>query len=235
MKIIEFPPAGLPISLQYQRDDMLLELDKATHSWKLVEIDMEDDIFDSFKETVDKVLLEKSIPYGDELVGRIKSEYLISPENIEPKVIEYFNNTVVSYCKKMSEHCYGTDNIQWSDIEPVIMRMWVNEMTKYEYNPLHSHNGNLTTVIFLEIPQNLAESNIGDVNKKTKKYDKPRDGAITFVPTEMKKYSHIRPLSIDPKPKKFYMLPANMLHTVHPFDCEGVRISVSFNIQFEIK
>jgi len=168
----------------------------------------------------DAVLEEKEESWGENLVGQIENEWLISDAKMkEHGAHRFITNIANAYTKEAQRNGRPMPNA------PVrITGAWVNEMKKYEYNPLHFHTECLlSSVLFLKLPD-LSKSNI------SKKGHHHRDGLLEFV-------THAPfPVSGDagqyvvrPEVGDLYIFPANLLHTVYPFDCAGVRRSVAFN------
>ena len=103
--------------------------------------------------------------------------------------------------------------------------LWINYMKAGEYNPPHVHSGELSFVIYLKVPKEIE----GDARVYGAAH--PGPGAIDFLygqPT-MHHKTHITAF---PRARDIFIFPANLLHTVSPFRCEGERISVSGNLFF---
>lgn len=106
---------------------------------------------------------------------------------------------------------------------------WVNFQKKYEYNPLHRHDGEFVFVIWLDIPYSL-ENEVRVFPDKRHNVDSNGKFAFKYIdcigrisswpiPTD-KNYS-----------KKMILFPAEFMHEVHPFyTSDGYRISISGNL-----
>jgi hypothetical protein len=96
-------------------------------------------------------------------------------------------------------------------------------MIKGEANPLHTHDGDLSFVLFTEVPKDLSkeyENHIGNT----------KPGAISFVYTLEDRKTLVNEHSFFPIAGSFFIFPACLHHYVNPFKCEGERVSVSGNL-----
>ena len=101
---------------------------------------------------------------------------------------------------------------------------WFNVQRDNEYNPTHAHNGILSGVLYLKIPEYLPPRK----NKDT-------DGTITFVGnTSPNDGLFTNPqFSVSPKVGDIFIFPSTLRHQVYPFRTENeqeIRKSLSFNI-----
>ena len=94
----------------------------------------------------------KSIPGSGnkELAGVIDDQRGYSQEDKEWFVKE-FQPYMSVYSRACCEHENGMWDEQWSDKFELIA-LWINYMKENEYNPPHTHNGQVTWVIFLDTP-----------------------------------------------------------------------------------
>jgi hypothetical protein len=113
--------------------------------------------------------------------------------------------------------------------------MWVNFQKKYEYNPLHNHNGMFSFVIWIKIPYNLEKEKENDIAKNS-----IYDGSIGNFSFIYKTETSIQ-MEFIPMEKKMEgyctIFPAHLHHMVYPFyTSDEERVSISGNIFFkEIK
>ena len=171
-------------------------------------------------ELTDKILEKKEENWGENLVGQIENEWLISDAAMKEHGLNGFvTNIANAYVGEARAYGRPLPNRSVR-----ISSAWVNEMEKYEYNPLHFHTECLlSSVLFLKLPD-LSKSNI------SKKNHHQRDGLLEFAshapfPTTGDAGQYI----VRPEVGDFYIFPAGLLHTVYPFNCDGVRRSVAFN------
>ena len=100
--------------------------------------------------------------------------------------------------------------------------LWINFMKNEESNPGHTHDGDLSFVLYLKIDEALIEEN--------KKYNgkSAGPGSIYFEYGEAMdwvKYAH----GFFPIVNTMYVFPAKLRHRVNPFKSNSERISVSGN------
>tara|TARA_R100000773_G_C4189027_1_gene95616 strand:+ start:42 stop:704 length:663 start_codon:yes stop_codon:yes gene_type:complete len=106
--------------------------------------------------------------------------------------------------------------------EYVLSALWINHQKANEYNPPHDHDGKLSFVIYLQIPDELKKENKEYVGKSC------GPGGIEFVygdgPREAITY-----MSHFPEEGEMFIFPAWLKHWVAPFKSDCTRISVSGN------
>ena len=101
--------------------------------------------------------------------------------------------------------------------------LWINYQKANEFNPPHDHDGKLSFVIYLQIPEELKKENkeykgrsCGPGGIQFLYGDGPRD-AVTYM-------------SYFPQERDMFIFPAWLKHWVSPFKSNCTRISVSGNI-----
>ena len=118
---------------------------------------------------------------------------------------------------------YHASNFMKSNMRSAFVdTFWVNFMRANEYNPVHMHYGSLSWVWYLDIPEVIRQECQNDTarTKQTK-------GLIEFVA----KGHEMENFLFNPKTSDFFMFTSDHLHTVYPFQTEGVtRVSMSGNI-----
>lgn len=103
-----------------------------------------------------------------------------------------------------------------------ITHCWINFMKKNEFVPLHDHNTDLSSVLYLDVPEKIEKESIEFLNK----FGGP--GAIIFKYGENKKLN-ITTSIIRPKKNDLLIFPSSLIHMVYPFNFEGTRISIATN------
>ena len=156
----------------------------------------------------------KKKDFRKNLAGLIKQEYEIDNKKLFSVIFSYFQ----SYCKAYLEY---SGRYLYKQLE--LKSAWVNYMTKFESNPLHTHDGDLSFVLFTKVPKDLKKE-FNDTLSKTK------PGCINFIislyPDKAAIYEH----KFFPEVGDLFIFPATLNHYVNSFKCEGERVSVSGNI-----
>ena len=99
-------------------------------------------------------------------------------------------------------------------------------MKKGEFNPIHHHTGDISFVIYTEVPNELI------IENKNFKGIGSGPGTINFLHGEMSK-SYKTEYNMLPSTGDMFIFPASLRHYVPPFKSECVRSSVSGNFKFE--
>lgn len=159
----------------------------------------------------------KKRDYRKWLVGFIKHEYSIDKKKVFPIIFPY----VQSYLQAAIQH-YG---LKFGN-KITLKSVWVNYMTKFESNPLHHHDQELSFVLFTKIPELLEEE-----IKQTVGDEKP--GTINFVSNLYNNKHQLNRHVFTPEVGDFFIFPSSLSHYVNSFQCEGERVSISGN--FKIK
>lgn len=156
--------------------------------------------------------------FRTELAGLIDQEYKIDNKKIFTIIYPYLQSYVQAYTKHHKKSVLpGME----------LLSAWVNYMTKYESNPIHTHEHDLSFVIFINVPEKLKEEYAA-----TKSTSKP--GTINFVHKLENEDMSINSHSFFPVVGDFFIFPAKLNHYVNTFSCDGERISVSGNVKFTV-
>jgi len=107
--------------------------------------------------------------------------------------------------------------------EYVISALWINYQKQFDFNPPHDHDGALSFVIYLQIPDELKKENEAYVGKSG------GPGGIQFLYGEGTRDA-ITYQAQFPEEGDMYIFPAWLKHYVSPFKSDCTRISVSGNI-----
>ena len=98
---------------------------------------------------------------------------------------------------------------------------WVNFQKAGEFNPVHTHTGIVSAVIYIDVPPCIAEEHNGILKAA---------GNIDFIFGESSYWSNAI-LHHVPKTGEILIFPSHVKHTVYPFQSNVERISMSFNVQ----
>ena len=169
-----------------------------------------------------------------ELAGRLKESYAY--ENYNEWFVPLFHEHIINYINTLgpgrSRHIItNAKNFTWK-----LTRLWVNYQGPGEYNPPHNHAGDLSFVIYPDIPQEmldevkaLAEIDKGQSNKTA-------PGSIVFEYGERKFGDFLSfcntSCSLIPSTGLCIIFPAYLTHHAYAFHSDVERVSVSGNISF---
>jgi len=151
------------------------------------------------------------------LAGLLRHEYKIKPADLFKIISPYVNSYASAYTETRQK-------ILANKIE--LVDSWVNYMTKFEFNPIHTHTGDLSFVIYTQIPPDLKK----EVNETISNRSHP--GSINFVYVLNNAKMLLNQHTFMPTVGDFFIFPAHLHHYVNPFKCDGERISISGNLKF---
>jgi len=163
---------------------------------------------------------------NDILAGNISESYdLIDEDNylfnkvLKPISLKYVSeNSIVNNFRR---------NNTYSEL--YLKKLWVNYQYKNEFNPLHTHGGVLSFVIWIKIPTNAEEQHNLPIAKNS---NCPSASDFQFVYTDILGNIQRYPIQLSTQDNGLMMIfPANLNHQVYPFyDCDENRVSISGNI-----
>jgi hypothetical protein len=154
-------------------------------------------------------------PWNKELAGQIRGEFAIDfSADARAKLAEAGHRFMGNYGEPITK-------------ELNLLSAWINMQVKYEYNPIHNHDGALSWVTWVNIPYELEDelklfpnANCQDVSMFSFVYTSALGEIATYR------------LPIDKTWEgTMCIFPARMRHAVAPFyTSNGVRISVAGNL-----
>ena len=169
-----------------------------------------------------KFILENSNQfkkYNNQLAGNLEKEYSTykSEEILRPYLISLANEF----------HKQSTENEHYPHWE--VKDIWINYQKKYEHNPIHNHIGNLSFVLWVQIPYNLEDelSHPNCMNSNT-----PSNSLFEFVCTDFMGRIVQNKIEVDKSWEgTMIMFPSSLHHMVHPFyTSDDYRISIAGNL-----
>ena len=104
--------------------------------------------------------------------------------------------------------------------------IWLNIQQAGEFNPAHHHSGEISGVVYLEIPNEILEENRKSIDAAGVGFHSY--GQISFYYGEdisCPTYFHMMP-----RPGQIILFPAKLKHAVNPFFSKVERVSIAFNI-----
>jgi len=170
------------------------------------------------KDELEKIknLCNKKLPdYRSSLAGLLQHEYQLDVKKVFPIIFPYLDSYSKAYTDYSSKPLNGKIELKAS---------WVYYMTKFESNPIHSHDEDLSFVIYTQVPEELKKECKESVSKS-------KPGAINFINNLGKQKYYINTHCFLPQEGDFIIFPSSLHHVVNHFQSEGERISVSGNIK----
>ena len=160
------------------------------------------------------------------LAGQIKEEYKYTkwPQIVEDYLINKVETSPI--LQKYTESV----NVLSQNRPFYLNTLWCNFQKKYEFNPIHNHQGMFSFIIFLQIPYNLSDEDNYFPETSSKK---PSTSRLCFL--HLDNLGHLVSMDIDVDKSfenKIIMFPAVLQHQVYPFyTSDDYRITVSGNIK----
>tara|TARA_Y100000592_G_scaffold96067_1_gene163810 strand:+ start:60 stop:770 length:711 start_codon:yes stop_codon:yes gene_type:complete len=176
------------------------------------------------REDFKKILIDEALKneqdFSSRLAGQIKKETGYSDESRD-KVIPYLSPYLGIYDQMYQK--YQNKLYEHGKPEYALTALWANFQRQHEFNPPHDHDGKLSFVIYLSIPDKLKEEN------KAYKGKSSGPGGIQFMYGDGTR-DCISYMSYFPQEGDMFIFPAWLKHWVMPFHSDCVRVSVSGNI-----
>jgi len=173
-------------------------------------------VHDGFIKQLMSLAKSSNTPHNKHLAGIIDKEVSLNKELVIPNLTPY----IAGYNQVYEQY---TGVKQDPPPQYLLLSAWANFQKQHEFNPPHDHNGELSFVIYLDIPDELKEE-----NKKFKgRHAGP--GSIQFLYGEGNQ-QYITHRSMFPEVGDMFIFPAALKHWVIPFKSDVVRVSVSGNV-----
>ena len=175
-------------------------------------------INDAFKKLLLDEAKKNKEDYRNKLAGILDHETGYSEES-KKKIIPHLTQCVGVYDQAFEKY---TNKKYDKRPEYVLSALWINHQKQNDFNPPHDHDGKLSFVIYLSIPDELKKEN------KEYKGKSCGPGGIQFIygngPRDCVTY-----MSFMPEENDCFVFPAWLKHWVAPYKSNCTRISVSGN------
>ena len=175
-------------------------------------------INDAFKKLLLDEAKNNKEDYRDKLAGILDHETGYSEES-KKKIIPHLSQCMGVYDQAFEKY---TNKKYDKRPEYVLSALWINHQKQNDFNPPHDHDGKLSFVIYLSIPEELKKEN------KEYKGKSCGPGGIQFIygngPRDCVTY-----MSFMPEENDCFVFPAWLKHWVAPYKSNCTRISVSGN------
>lgn len=168
--------------------------------------------------------------YNNSLAGEIEHEYEIDISNKHNNIKSYVKGLVDKYDKETNiiEQVYLYYRSRFS---LSLSTMWVNFQSKYEYNPMHVHDGILSYVIWYQIPFTFEDEL--NCRKYTSADNVMYNGKFSFF-TNHPNFNGVNRVILDVDKSMeghAIIFPSNLPHAVYPFySNDNFRITIAGNI-----
>jgi len=156
--------------------------------------------------------------YVHKLAGHLDEQYKLGRDKIMPKLAVFLEGYCIGYNKWR-----GGGGMK---PKAKLLSLWINYMKAGDFNPPHSHGGDLSFVAFPDVPEELAEECAAF--KGTMR----GPGGLSWIYGDGD-HTCISVVHQLPKTGDLYIFPACLKHYVFPFKSPVTRVSVSGNIMFD--
>ena len=184
-------------------------------------------------EILNNVIDEKGLsPLNQDLAGNIKHEYAIPKGKaaVSPMLMQMIIKHQEKY-PNFFKKAHSTINYKACEIE--LFNLWVNFQKKYEFNPMHVHDGLYSFVIWHKVPYTMKDEKERLASMMDNDF---RAGMFAFFFSDPSGKITQEALPVDKSWEgKVALFPANLNHCVYPFyTSDEYRISISGNLRFKI-
>ena len=179
-------------------------------------------LIDKINNFVDVIIKDKDkikeLDEGKYLAGQVSQEILLPKEIFEDELHTFLKKAVTFFveyrtAKKISKFDF--------------LKVWVVRQFKNEYNPTHWHNGHISGVSYLKLPDDFGSS----IHPEKRNND---NGKINFVHGS-RQFLSTSIITEKPELGKMFLFPNYLMHSVNPFYGKGERRSFSFNAVIDEK
>jgi hypothetical protein len=182
-------------------------------------------LFNKLNTEINELDFNTAERYNNNLAGNISLEFKLSKCH---KELEQYVLTLCQQYEQNWDITYTRNNLSSNNLEMYVY--WSNFQKKHEFNPMHTHDGIYSFVIWLKVPFYFQDEILTDMCKLT---NMPRPGMFSFVYTNVFGESRESEFVVDRTSEGTIMLfPSALPHMVYPFStADGYRISISGNIR----
>jgi len=161
-----------------------------------------------------------------QLAGKIKNEHSLYYQGEDLSKMHHHNllprQVLAWITSKFFEYL---KYLQIKQYQLTINAIWVNEMKANEYNPVHLHQGTISTglssVMVLKMPK--------DMGPELARNDRPMNGRLHILGNDSGYFCKSDYLPVLQE-RDFYIFPYDMRHCVYPFTSDATRRTLSANV-----
>tara|TARA_B100002019_G_C21200822_1_gene563920 strand:+ start:70 stop:708 length:639 start_codon:yes stop_codon:yes gene_type:complete len=189
------------------------------------EIEVEKDFIRNLNDYSDEIIKDQvksnKQDLGKELAGQVKQEFEVDNNFFTNKIEKYLTSLVAEYVwKSYEKRLINLEDFK-NKFKIRYRNKWIVRQFENEYNPLHSHSGNVSGVCYLLLPK--------DFGSKSQELKKNNPNGFIALSHGAEQFTSPAIKLVKPTVGKFIFFPNYLLHTVYPFKGEGERRSFSFN------
>jgi hypothetical protein len=182
---------------------------------------------------LDEIVKQKhTIKANHDLAGNIKNEFMIP--DAKPIIWPLLDILIKEWAKKYpSEFARLGSMSNQEEFRLMLFNTWVNFQKKHEFNPIHTHDGVFSFVIWHKVPFTQKDEYARFPNMKE---DQIKAGHFAFVVTNQMGKIIQHDMCVDNTWEgKMALFPADLNHIVYPFyTSDEYRISISGNVGFQL-
>jgi len=190
--------------------------------------DVPSNVLDKIWEEVNEIKndFSKAIPYNKNLAGNIQHEYQLT--KCQSVVEDYIFELMREY--ENTFRYIQTINVLSGEISLDVKDLWVNFQKKGEVNPVHSHSGLMSFVIWLSIPYTTLEE-ISNLSVYAAGVHAAGNFSFLYTDTLGRVIPEIIPVDKTYN-GKIVLFPSAMNHCVYPFySSDEYRITIGGNVK----
>ena len=158
--------------------------------------------------------------WNKNLAGMIEEEYILKLD--DAVYSDKLAKEIVFHLEKMFSFFTDPDSNTNNDLKVTSIEFspaWVNVQRPGEFNPMHSHSGAYSFIIYVDIPDNVRNEHL----EQDKNWQYNSRGMLEF------RHSNSG-MGVSPKTGDIIIFPATLEHAVYPFRSNEERISISGNV-----
>ena len=181
---------------------------------------IEDKIDEEFRKGLLARGLRLNTDFRGELAGHIDKENEYTLDNDK----KFFVKNMQKHISNFKTHTdYYLNKTMFSELK--LIKLWINFMKKGEFNPPHTHSGDITFVIYLDVPKEIYQEDLLNTDRKG------GPGCVYFTYGDPANNWSCNMQKFKPQTGDMLMFPTNLHHMVAPFRSDVTRISVSGNFE----
>jgi len=152
------------------------------------------------------------------LAGHLTEQYILPAAPFMEQIAPFLE----AYCTGFNKW-RGAGNMK---PDGRLLKLWINFMKAGDFNPPHDHSGDLSFIIYPEMPEKLIKEN------ESYQGTVAGPGAVAWMSEGATNRMDITGVNLLPQAKDIFIFPATLKHWVFPFKSNITRCSVSGNILF---